>query len=253
MPFSNEQIEVWQEASRLIPTKTQALLGKFIAYPYRDPKALEYAKQGFCRRVSTLARCIHNVFAAIPLERTERPSNDERTDATINIQAFLFNAFGSLDNLAHILVGERQLVRADGKSFRALQIGLDPGKDLRTALSPELSHYLATLDDWFSYLADFRHALAHRVPIYIPPYLITSATRDEYERLENEKAQAFIAHDIELAVRLDDAQDALGQFEPIMTHSPLESPGFIAFHREMLVDFHTIEEIAGKVLDELRR
>lgn len=181
----------------------------------------------------------------------ERPSDDERTDGTINIQAFLFNVFGGLDNLAHILICEKQLIRADGKSFPSKQIGLGPDNiNFRAAISSELSSYLATLDDWFGYLADFRHALAHRIPIYIPPYIITSAAKDEYERLENEKAQAFIAHNIERAFQLDEAQDALGQFEPIMTHSPLESPGFIAFHREILVDFYTIEEVAEKVLDD---
>jgi hypothetical protein len=37
-----------------------------------------------------------------------------------------------------------------------------------------------------------------------------------------------------------------------MTHSLLESAGTIAFHREMLVDFHTIEEIAQRALGYLR-
>jgi hypothetical protein len=222
MPFSNEQIEAWREASARIPAKTQALLSQFIAYPYRDAKAREYAMHGFCRRISTLARCLRNVFTVMPLERADSPSSDERTDATINLQAFLFNAFGCLDNLAHILICEKQLVRADGKLFPPSRIGLGPDKtEFRAALSPDLSGYLATLDDWFEYLKDFRHALAHRIPIYIPPYIVTSATRCKYERLGGQKAEAFIASNIELAARLDEEQDALGSFEPIMTHYSL--------------------------------
>lgn len=254
MAFTNEQIEAWQGASRLIPSKAQALLSRFTTYPYQDAKAREYAIQGFCRRVSTLARCLHNVFTAMPPGQNVKPSNDERTDVTINLQAFLFNTFGSLDNLAHILVNEKHLVRSDGKVFLTGQIGLGPDNTkFRRVLSPQLSSYLTTLDDWFGYLRNYRHALAHRIPIYIPPYIVTCTTRCDYERLGMERAKALIAGDIKLAAQLDDAQDALGQFEPIMMHSVSESPGSIAFHREMLVDFHTIEEIAQEVLTDLRR
>lgn len=254
MSFSQEQIEAWSDAADAIPAKTQRLVEQFLAYSYSNAKAREYATQGFSRRIYTLARCIRNVFEVIPLAPVVRPTADERKDAEINIQAFLFNTFGSIDNLAWILICEKGLVRNNGKEFTASQIGLGPkNEQLREVVSLEFSSYLATRDEWFDYLADYRHALAHRIPIYIPPYTVTEAQRAEHNRLEDEKAQAIRQQNFERANQLDDVQDALGTFTPIMDHSPIESPGSIAFHREMLVDFHTVEEIAENVLEELAR
>jgi len=254
MSFTDEQLESWWSSCRAVPEKVQTLSGQFITYPYREQRAREYAVQGFSRRFSTLGQCIQNVFELMPPERTENPSYDERQNATINIQAFLFNAFGCVDNLAWILFHEKALKRPDGKEIGRKFIGLGSNNTLfRSVVSAEFSAYLATRDHWFAYLEDYRHALAHRIPIYIPPYTITEAERADHDRLEHEKAHALSIGDFERAGQLDDEQDALGTFTPIMDHSPVESPGSIAFHRAMLVDFHTIEEMALQVLEELRR
>jgi hypothetical protein len=41
---------------------------------------------------------------------------------------------------------------------------------VRTSLSQEFQDYLKALEAW--HLADLRQALAHRIPLYIPPYVI---------------------------------------------------------------------------------
>ncbi len=79
---------------------------------YGNDSAKEHAVHGFARRLGTLVRCIDRVFEILPPDREDIPSRDEVVDATINIQAFVLNIFGCLDNLAcnlsrtmsHILV-----------------------------------------------------------------------------------------------------------------------------------------------------
>jgi hypothetical protein len=38
-----------------------------------------------------------------------------------------------------------------------------------------------------------------------------------------------------------------------MTHSIVEGAGRVVFHPQMLADFNTIDEMSGKLLDELGR
>jgi len=53
--------------------------------------------------------------------------------------------------------------------------------------------------------------------------------------------------------RLLEEQMRLYIFQPLMTHSFNEASGTIRFHQQILVDFLTVEELALKMLEELRK
>ena len=144
------------------------------------------------RRLKVLARCISNVFTEFTPERTELPSRDELSDATINVQSFVFNVFGAIDNLAwvwmHDYIGQK---RADGTPIPDGHIGLGAkNANVRATLSKEFQDYLTTLDEWFDQLADLRHALAHRIPLYIPPYVIEQKDHAAYMEFEIKMTEA---------------------------------------------------------------
>ena len=126
-------------------------------------EAREFATQGFSRRLKTLARCIDNVFKILPPNQTHLPSIDELFDAMINIQAFVFNLFGIIDNLAWIWVQEKPIRKEDGSPIPKSFVGLSKGNTfVRSSLSTEFQEYLRGLDDWFDHIEKWRHALAHR-------------------------------------------------------------------------------------------
>jgi hypothetical protein len=52
------------------------------------------------------------VFDLIPPELEDIPTDDEAKDAAIQVQAFVINVFGALDNLAWMWVFERDLKEA---------------------------------------------------------------------------------------------------------------------------------------------
>src|SRR3546814_11603884 len=57
-----------------------------------------------------------------------------------------------------------------GQPLNRNDIGLRPkSKKVRASLPQELQDYLSGHDEWFRYLENYRDALAHRVPLYIPP------------------------------------------------------------------------------------
>lgn len=161
--FSNEHLALLEEEYRAIPGKCQKLSGDFLRHNYNNARAREYAIHGFSRRLNTLARCIENTFGILPPDIPGLPTREQLSDAAINVQAFVFNVFGSLDNLAWVWVSEKGLTKNDGSPIPNTWVGLKSGNTLvRSSFSPEFQKYLLELDAWFNYLEDFRHALAHK-------------------------------------------------------------------------------------------
>jgi hypothetical protein len=190
----------------------------------------------------------------IPPERADIPSRDELTDATINIQTFVFNVFGGIDNLAWIWVWEKGQKRSDATPIPDEHVGLGPkNTSVRSTLSQEFQDYLRGLDRWFEHLRNLRHALAHRIPLYIPPYVIAKPDEAAYRDLEAKMGEANKQHQFAEYDRLSTEQLKLGRFRPWVQHSFGEGAKPIVFHPQMLAYFNTIDELGRKMLQELDR
>lgn len=213
-------------------------------------RSREYILHGFLRRLGILQRCVQNVYSIYPPERSDIPSRNECVDLAINLQSFVFNVFGCIDNLAWVWATERRLTVEAGGALRPMDISLQR-KLLRKTLPKDLCQYLDSLKDWFCYMENFRHALAHRVPLYVPPYTVTSSNFDKHNDLEKCKSAAIQQRDFDEYERLDAEQTQLGRFTPAMTHSQSEGSGSVLFHPQVLADWNTVAEIADKVLAQL--
>ena len=254
MYYSEKALKMLVEDYVALSGKLDDLLVKFFTLKVNNPRAVEYARQGVPRRLKVLARCIINVFTGIPPERDELPSRDALSDATINIQGFVFNVFGAVDNLAWVWMHEIGQKRRDGTPIPDKHIGLGPkNASVRATLSKEFQDYLVTLDKWFEHLADLRHALAHRIPLYIPPYVIQQKDHAAYRELEVKMTEAATKLDLSEYDRLAGEQMKLGRFRPWVQHSFEENAKPVVFHAQMLADFNTINELAGMMLSELAK
>ncbi len=254
MLFSQEHLRHLEEEYLTIPGKYAMLLNAYLSHNYSNARAREHAQHGFSRRLKTLVRCIENIFEILPPDRTDPPTSEELSDAGINLQAFVFNVFGCVDNLAWIWVYEKYLKKDDGSPIPNEWVGLRKKNRLvRKSFSPEFLGYLDGLDEWFDHHDDFRHALAHRIPLYVPPYVVTPDKEAAHQELENRKTAALYRTDLEDYDRLSVEQDALGVFRPFMTHSIEEGARRVVFHAQLLADFNTIEELGRKMLEELDR
>lgn len=253
MYFKEEDVEKMKNECAAIPERHQALMNDFLKRRYQNERAREFAHNGFLRRLKTLARCIGNVFDLLPPDLEGLPDNDRRHDAEINLQAHVINAFGCHDNLAWIWVKEKNITKANGSPVPDRQVGLRKVNTIvRGSFSCGFQQYLESRDPWFDYLDSFRHALAHRIPLYIPPYtLVGEANHAAAEELEIRKMEALRRWDFQEYDRLTGEQDALGVFRPWMQHSFGENAKPAVFHPQLLTDFNTVEEMARKVLEEL--
>jgi hypothetical protein len=254
MTFSNEQLQELSDGQRSVGDKHARLMEGYLSRRYENVRAKEYARHGFLRRIKILTRCIENVFSILPPNLTELPTTNELSDAAINLQAFVFNVFGSIDNLAWIWVLERQIVETNGSQLRANYVGLRENNTIvRGSFSEQFRAYLAGLDSWFEYQENFRHAIAHRVPLYIPPYIVHPDNLVAYQTFTNQMTDAFNNREFAEYNRLSNEQDMLGSFSPRMLHSFEETRQPIYFHFQLLADFNTVDEIGLKMIEELDR
>jgi hypothetical protein len=186
----------------------------------------------------------------VPPSTAKVPEKSKLDDAQINVQAFIANVYGGVDNLAWIWVHERGLT----KKIPRTQIGLrKKHHEVRASLSLEFQKYLEGLDGWFNYITEYRDALAHRIPLYIPPGGVRPKNLDAYNDLMqrmNNALNNFNGYEYE---RLSAEQSKLLVFQPLITHSVKETTAHFAFHAQLIADFLTVEELGQKMLLELKR
>jgi hypothetical protein len=250
MRYSDDDLADLHKGYVAVTASANSLSMRLLTYQFLQPKAREFATQGFIRRLNTLRFCIENVFEAIPPALNTPPEPRKAYDCVINLQAFVVNVFGALDNLAWILVHEKALSN-DGKPMDKRAIGLSAkNKMLRRQLSGGFNAYLTEKSGWFDELGNFRDAVAHRIPLYVPPFVISPEKMAEYEEIQRLKEAAMM--DEEEYDRLDAREKSISHFASLMAHSLTEQGNrFIQFHPQMLGDFNLVVEVAGKVLDEL--
>jgi len=254
MIFSEAAVEEMQLAVLEAGQSHHRIRESFVRRQFANPESREHADHGFSRRVGTLLRCLERVFEILPPDREDVPSRDETMDASVCIQAFLMNVFGCCENLAWIWVLERGVTGAGGKPLSRYAVGLGPGCTVvRSSFSDAFRAYLDSRTEWFEFLKDFRDALAHRIPLYIPPFMVPEKDAAKYEELGKAVWAAALAGDVEGSRELDRQQDALGVFQPMMKHTLTDRRPPIVFHPQLVVDFRTIIELADEFLAELDR
>ncbi|SEL39096.1 hypothetical protein SAMN04515666_103605 [Bosea lupini] len=212
----------------------------------------EHAQHGAARRLAILYQCIESVFELIPPSADDILDREVRLRGTVFIQSFVLNAFGLVDNLAHVWVAERAIRGPNGRPLARREIGLRSlNAAVRASLSVEGQAELAAFDNWFAYLTDFRDHLAHRIPLYIIPFIVAPEDEDEHKRLSGEVVSAIRRGEADEARALKAQRRRLEHFRPWMKSS-IHDPGPpVVFHPQMLADFATIERIAVLILREL--
>ncbi|MGO4684533.1 hypothetical protein [Hyphomicrobium sp. 2TAF46] len=95
------------------------------------------------------------------------------------------------------------------------------------------------------------YALADRIPLYIPPYVIAQANVARYNELQLAMNVAFAAANYTQHAELKNHQTLLTSWQPLMQHSIIEEAGRIVFHSQLIADFNTIYELGSMMLEEL--
>lgn len=254
MYFSEENIKQLEVSYAEVEGTYQSLLLKFGTRSYEQKEAAEFAVHGFTRRVTTMKRCIDNIYRICPPNIDRKLSTEELSDLAINLQAFVLNVYGSLDNLAWVWVKEKGILNKKKNPLTNGQIGFaEKYTYVRDSFPDSIREYLNTeqYKKWFSYIADFRHSLAHRIPLYVPPSVLNNEeTLKAHElkdlqkkAIQNEQPEKLIRHIVEM--------HSLGKFVPWMTHSFGENSPQAVFHAQIIADWNTVMQISEIFIIEL--
>jgi hypothetical protein len=153
-----------------------------------------------------------------------------------------------LDNLGWVFVLENGLFgsRKHGKLDRK-DIGLF-NKNTQSHLPENLRTCLRTdpISAWYStYTKNYRDAVAHRIPLYLPPADLDSEEAEKYIALEAQMAALDTSNTETLNTykQLLDEQQRLGQPSLTFQHCCREENGAMLLHAQVINDYVTIEEI----------
>lgn len=234
--------------------REQADVARSLEFQYRalvtevSPKvksenAREYLQHGVGRRMKIIRRSAERVFEIFPPNRTKLLSWDELDDIDINLHAFVINVSGVFDNLAWVYVHEHNLeMKIGGRQA----VGLFK-KETQEVLPQEIRTYLVSdrMKEWHSrYAKDYRDALAHRIPLYLPPSTIDAKNIDRYRELEKAQwahlAQGKLKEHEQGKIELEALQSVCFFFSH--SHSAAMK---LYLHPQLIADSRTVLEVAA--------
>src|SRR3954453_19053137 len=155
-------------------------------------------------------------------------------ECTIFAQSFIINLYGSLDCLAWVWTKEKELKGQNGKLLGKFDVGLGPDKkQIRSTFSSAFRQQLSAYDRWFRCVTYYRDAIAHRIPVYIPPYVVGVSNKEKYTQFDSDIMSATKDKNFLSAIKLGNMQKKLAEFEPMMLHSFSEDGPPLLIHPKM--------------------
>jgi hypothetical protein len=217
----------------------------------KSPRAGEYLVNGVARRLGILQRCIENVFEICPLDHEGLLSEEEAKDLAINLQAFMVHVAGTLDNLAWVVLLDA--TQTEVPVDKRKRVSLLGNQIVRQHLPPGAVGLLfgdTKIGRWIrEYMKTFRDALAHRIPLYVPPAKLGPEEATRYEALEKDFRQKMKTGDLDSAWAVLDEQKKLGRLFPVFAQSLRDPDAMppVYFHAQTVTDLNTIVEIVRAV------
>ncbi len=209
------------------------------------PHVKEFLQQGAARRISVMRRCVENIFTMFPPARSKPPlPRDVVFDTQINLHAFVMNLYGFYDNLGWAFVLRHNLLKRVGGRQG---VGLFESRT-QEFLPSALKTYLTslTMTTWHQqYLKNYRDALAHRIPLYIPPALFSTEDTDLYRQLEEEKQACIRDYRWDRLEEIYQEQDDIGLAAAQFLHSfGIDGPAQpLSLHPQVVSDGKAVVEM----------
>jgi hypothetical protein len=224
-------------------SRTRAKCVQFVDQ-LKQEDAKEYLLHGVARRLGTIQKCLQNIFALYPIDTSAPLTTDIAQDTTINLQAFVINVYGIQDNLAWVFVHENEI------KLNHLNVGLFKHACLEL-FPPTIRAFLKEdrIETWHQvYAKDYRDALAHRIPLYVPNAQLTK-DEEKYDRELSAQWSVLIAKgDLAEAEMAHVKRMKLGSPAPYFLHS-YRSNSYMHLHPQVIADTATVHQVTNLFLD----
>ena len=217
----------------------------------KNERAREFIHHGVGRRLEMLKRSLDNIFRLFPVRRVRILKRQNRLNVEVSLHAFLINVYGILENLALALAYENDLIGT--KQVNKVHPGQANLFDRRfqKLLHPTFVAYLSgQMTDWYEqYAKDYRDALAHRIPPYVPPSGLKKRQERRFADIEKELQSLTYERDLDKIAALRNEEESLGTAFAVFVHSFSEKARLVRLHPQLLTDFLTIEEVLQKSME----
>ena len=209
-------------------TVSDALIEEFYKTSSILPQSLKseqariYLAHGVGRRLNTMLYSFQSITHIAHVGRSQPLSHEEQQVLSRDLNLVYMNVRGVLDNLAACLNHETQPELVLGRMKTDL---FSPvfRKELRAyeALAPVISKH----DAWNTEVKSRRDPVAHRIPLYLPPAILTPAEGERYRELNSIQIEKTLQGKREEAEEAKAKSERLGKFYPYFLHHPGE-PAF---------------------------
>lgn len=247
--FTDEAITKLEDELRSVQKRRDNLFLALYPLELRNPQARRILEQGVMRRISLLSRATIELFDILPPTFVGIPPKATIDLATLLIQANIVNTYGLLDCWAHVWALEFDVRCKKNKPLRNENIGIGKTKrQFRNSLTGGLRELIELREPWIQQLSSYRHSLAHRIPLYIPPNMVDPKNADEYNRLQT---AWYLSLDRKERQDLKEKMDNLSHFKAMIAYD-LDEDDPVFFHPQLLINFITVEELSMRFLHEIR-
>ena len=192
-----------------------------IAGGLNNPNARYYMLHGAGRRFGITFRAYQKITGRAYNKRSEPLSSDEQIDLSLAINITYMNIPGILDNFAWCLLYERQPDLANKISQN--HVGLF-SKEFRKQLDAfsEIAEEIEVHDSWQKEIKERRDPVAHRIPLYVPPSLLTQEEANIYSAINSRYTNSLNGLQLDEAGTALEQMDSIGTFYPSFIHHPEE-------------------------------
>lgn len=250
MPYTEQQsAELTNRCHRsLRELQTVMLTGLSLVNATLPARANTYLQHGVGRRLEVLRKSLDQIFLLFPPSRTKPLPHELATEIQINLHAFAINVSGVFDSWAWAFVLRHNLLAR--LNNRRENVGMFKPRTL-ALLPPRLRDYLNSneVSGWHEhYLKGYRDALAHRIPMYIPPATYTGPDADRFNELQREKQRLFQSRKWERLNEVWAEQDAIGTACYVFLHeySADQDARPVLLHPQLLSDCATVVDFGNR-------
>jgi len=182
-----------------------------------NPSAKDNLSYGAGRRILVIKENYISINKIAFPKRSDPLNSEENVVLNLHLNSLYFHLSGLLDNLAWAVTLESSLFSPFNE--------LDPGDRKKVGLFKNqflgkiqnkkdgiLYKELKSKLDWYRQLTDLRDPLAHRIPLYVTPAILTEEEGEEYRQLRIQFHECMGKHDFEGAEKALDQQQVLGTY-----------------------------------------
>lgn len=250
MPYTADQckylmLELHQIRERLANLMLECVKH---AAPYGEAQTAQHLRYGAGRRIGVIRTAVGNIFEKFPPDTIRPLDAEDLDDVQINLHAFVMNVYGIFENWAWAFIERHQL---RGRQKGVMWIGMFR-EETRRYFPAEIRNKSRELEPWHNeYLKEYRDSLAHRVPLYVPPFHVRPEDEDRFRALED-RLQAggfdFVLERQESYEELRDQQRALTHPTFFFLHSTSDDGHSrpVQLHPQAISDCLTVLDMGEK-------